>query len=495
MAFSVRGAGTVALAAALALLSLSCALVRPTASGSGSNAGGSGWTRHDDPSGFSLELPSGWRASKTGETGLVQVVGTGGERVDIQPFFTSRSLDAGTSRPLLASLGSKVRPHARWEQAAPAGAGGATRMAGTDGSDRLVAVLAWTVSPRGTAGDVYVAGTAAKRFSGEVATLARVMQSFRLRGPPANASARPRYATFTDPVERAFSMEVPEGWKVQGGTKRPSTAAVQGSVQATSPDGAIVVYAGDEFPIYSEPSALLAQGGIGRGGTYTFPDGYRSPVQPYAPGTSFLTGYLLPQRMGGGYQVLRNVDAAALASQLTTVAGVNRYDAGELEYGFTKGGQAYRGGALCITEEVTTPSGKLWHVWRLSMFEAPQAREAEAAAALVHMATSFQIDQKWAAAQARTTAQQSQILAKELADTSKSISDGYWGRQASLDDISRRRSNATLGVVDVVDPATGSSFKVENGSNYYWIDDRGSIVGTDTSTQPSVDFRQIVALP
>ena len=179
MAFSVRGAGTVALAAALALLSLSCELVRPTASGSGSNAGGSGWTRHDDPSGFSLELPSGWRASKTGETGLVQVVGTGGERVDIQPFFTSRSLDAGTSRPLLASLGSKVRPHARWEQAAAAAAGGATRMAGTDGSDRLVAVLAWTVSPRGTAGDVYVAGTAAKRFSGEVATLARVMQSFR----------------------------------------------------------------------------------------------------------------------------------------------------------------------------------------------------------------------------------------------------------------------------------------------------------------------------
>jgi len=89
----------------------------------------------------------------------------------------------------------------------------------------------------------------------EVGTVT-TMQSFRLRGPPADASVRPRQATFTDPVERAFSMEVPEGWKVQGGTKRPSTAAVQGSVQASSPDGAIVVYAGDEFPIYSEPSAL-----------------------------------------------------------------------------------------------------------------------------------------------------------------------------------------------------------------------------------------------
>jgi hypothetical protein len=49
------------------------------------------------------------------------------ERVDIQPFFTSRSLDAATSRPLLASVGSKVRPHAQWEQAAPAAADGAAR--------------------------------------------------------------------------------------------------------------------------------------------------------------------------------------------------------------------------------------------------------------------------------------------------------------------------------------------------------------------------------
>jgi hypothetical protein len=134
-------------------------------------------------------------------------------------------------------------------------------------------------------------------------------------------------------------------------------------------------------------------------------------------------------------------------------------------------------------------------VWRLRLFEAPPGREQEAAAALVHMAATFHIDQQWAAAQARTTAQQSRILADELSATSQSVGDGYWGRQAALDDISRRRSNATLGVVDVVDPASGSSFKVEDGSNYYWIDDRGSIVGTDTNTRPDVDFRQVVALP
>jgi hypothetical protein len=201
--------------------------------------------------------------------------------------------------------------------------------------------------------------------------------------------------------------------------------------------------------------------------TYRGADGYHSPVQPYSPGTAFLTGYLVPQRTSGSFQVLRNADASALAARLDTIAGVNKFDAEELEYGFSNGGQPYRCGAICITEELTAPATKLWHVWRLLLFEAPEGREQEAAAVLVHMAETFRIDQQWAAAQAQTTAQQSRILADEQSATSKSISDGYWGRQGALDDISRRRSNATLGVVDVVDPAIGSSFKVENGSNYY----------------------------
>jgi hypothetical protein len=184
----------------------------------------------------------------------------------------------------------------------------------------------------------------------------------------------------------------------------------------------------------------LAQAGIGRGGTYPYPDGYNSPVQPYAPGTAFLTGYLVPQRTAGSFQVLRDADASALAARLDTIAGVNRFDAGELEYGFSKGGQPYRGGGVCITEEITAPATKNWHVWRLLLFEAPEGREQEAAGVLVHMAETFRIDQQWAAAQAQTTAQQSRILADEQSATSKSISDGYWGRQAALDDIEARSS-------------------------------------------------------
>jgi hypothetical protein len=64
-----------------------------------------------------------------------------------------------------------------------------------------------------------------------------------------------------------------------------------------------------------------------------------------------------------------------------------------------------------------------------------------------------------------------------------------------MDELSRRRENAILGVEDVVDPVTGRELKVESGSNYYWIDHRGDIVGTQTDTRPNLDFRELTRLP
>jgi hypothetical protein len=89
----------------------------------------------------------------------------------------------------------------------------------------------------------------------------------------------------------------------------------------------------------------------------------------------------------------------------------------------------------------------------------------------------------------------SHIVAQTNAAISKLSSDTYWSRQQSNDELSRRRSNATLGVEDVMDPSTGRQIKVESGSNYYWIDARGAIVGTETHTLPSIDFRALTRLP
>jgi hypothetical protein len=44
-------------------------------------------------------------------------------------------------------------------------------------------------------------------------------------------------------------------------------------------------------------------------------------------------------------------------------------------------------------------------------------------------------------------------------------------------------------------PPRRRQIKVESGRNYYWSDQHGTIVGTNTPTRPNLDFRELVRLP
>lgn len=111
------------------------------------------------------------------------------------------------------------------------------------------------------------------------------------------------------------------------------------------------------------------------------------------------------------------------------------------------------------------------------------------------MIKTFEINPQWMALQQNITAQTSRVVHETYEEISKISSQSYWHRQAANDEIARRRSNAILGVVDVVDPASGREYKVESGSNYYWIDPQGRIVGTETYAVPTIDFRELLQLP
>ena len=102
---------------------------------------------------------------------------------------------------------------------------------------------------------------------------------------------------------------------------------------------------------------------------------------------------------------------------------------------------------------------------------------------------------QWEKMQSGITMNSSRIAAQTQEAVSNTISDTYWSRQKTMDEISRRRENVTLGTVDVVDPTSGRQIKVDNGANYYWMDNRGLIVGTETDTRPNLDFRGLTQLP
>jgi hypothetical protein len=111
------------------------------------------------------------------------------------------------------------------------------------------------------------------------------------------------------------------------------------------------------------------------------------------------------------------------------------------------------------------------------------------------MSGSFQWNVQWQIAQVGIAGAASRAVSGASNDIADMVARSQQKRNAIDDEIARRRSNATLGVVDVADPETGRRMSVESGSNYYWVDQRGVIVGTNTDTRPNVDFRALLQLP
>lgn len=173
------------------------------------------------------------------------------------------------------------------------------------------------------------------------------------------------------------------------------------------------------------------------------------------------------------------------------------FTAGEVTFTCTRNGEPYRGYFMASTTwiDASRYGANFWFVQGLFGYLAPESRTREAYDVLEHAVLSFQYNPAWVEKQSDLAVKTSQIATKTAHSISDTIRSSYEGRQRTLDELSRRRSNATLGVYDVVDNLTGTNYRVESSSNYYWIDQHGTIIGTQTDSRPSVDFRSLVRLP
>jgi len=88
-----------------------------------------------------------------------------------------------------------------------------------------------------------------------------------------------------------------------------------------------------------------------------------------------------------------------------------------------------------------------------------------------------------------------QAIQRDQQETSDIIMKGWERRNQVYDEISRRRENAILGTLDVVDPETGRSYKIDNYSDYHWMNNSGVIAGNNTGDAPGPDWHELVTLP
>ncbi|HEX2091545.1 MAG TPA: hypothetical protein VHG28_04045 [Longimicrobiaceae bacterium] len=221
-------------------------------------------------------------------------------------------------------------------------------------------------------------------------------------------------------------------------------------------------------------------------------------VMPYMNGERFARWYAERHvaRRCGSLAVTQTRDRPDISDAVNAVyarfatTGVDvRLSMGEAAFTCGEGSAARQGYYLAGTLLTRAAYGGIWAVDRLAGYVAAPDQVPLAQAVLTHMVATYRLNPEWEAMQQNVAAGTSRIVAQTSAEISRLIGETYWNRQATLDDVSRKWSNAMLGQTDVVDPATGERWKVASGSNYYWRRaGSDAVVGTSTSDRPDIDF-------
>ena len=104
--------------------------------------------------------------------------------------------------------------------------------------------------------------------------------------PPTKPDAQ--WQRYTDPVEHAFAIDIPAGWKVSGGSRRMNALEIRVGVTAVSPDGSVTLFYGDlDVPVYTPPTQMLAMAGLREGMIYSPGQGVQMRIKRYLNGQAY----------------------------------------------------------------------------------------------------------------------------------------------------------------------------------------------------------------
>ena len=323
---------------------------------------------------------------------------------------------------------------------------------------------------------------------------------------PSRTQAVIMFTAWRDPREGAFTMNVPQGWQVTGGTIRNSAIDPRPVVRATSPDHRIQVFYGDANLIPREvPNRMTAFAGMREGQT----------VQGAWGGPILLARYQTGEQFARGYIAAQLCRAPQITSAGTLQDASSQLSAAALAYGRAQGASAqawvgetnfqcgartgYVRASTVLAGSATGQGVGIWIIMELGGFMAADPSQvAMARYILNNMAGSFKLDPQWEARQAQTTrdvtgavTRAQQQMAASIAQHARQqaqsnqidVMSGWEKRNKVMDGIMQRDSDTRLGITTATDDITGSH-TVSNDFTYHWTRPDGSIVGTNTDTPP-----------
>lgn len=302
-------------------------------------------------------------------------------------------------------------------------------------------------------------------------------------------AAAPAWIPFTDPGEHAFTMQVPQGWKVAGGAYRFGPLDPRAMVEMDSPDGQIRLRLGDAgVPPYAVPDRSMLSNGFREGSRYS-PNGVaQEVVANYRPGWVFADLY--------GQARFAALCRSLELKQLRRVAPVHEVSGQQVAAGDAvyhceaTSGAPLVGYVFAETQLTRMQTTAVWQMSWLYSFIAPENQAGLALKSVLHAMRTFQIDERWESEQLRlngqagTSAYQSfqQTMAQEHARFEHQEAQF----QAEVDGFSR----ALRGVTLTTDSVDHSQREVWSGPNAnYFINPVGTVVNANSS--PGSEFHPL----
>jgi hypothetical protein len=457
-----------------------------------------GFVNHQDPAGFSVQVPEGWQVTAT-RLDDVTIKGPGGGSV---AWIRARVVRGDLTRWLAEDYLRTEATIGRFQMTAVSAEGPsvarATFTLRHGDSDKRASIVAVR---SGEIATVFVAVAPMAEFPTQLPGLIHILDSFRFTrndaGSPGVPSPRSslQFVQWVEPYEQAFSMEVPAGWQTQGGLLRRADG-VRVAYQLTAPDGAAFIFGGDQsMPAYFVFPTEIA---ISLGNREGQPTNGNGPIMLRFQEAASMGQSIIQQRFGRVQitEVRQRADLIEIIRRNPVMQGsFPQLSSAEIEFRLADG----RVGMLALTtqgQEVPGLGGT-WYVDNIHGFIAPAERAGEAGMALARAIGTSRENPRWrtdeAAHQARMTAQYQEYAAYST-NLQRQTIEARWAsdgaRQGGMRDI-------LGGTVRLKDPVTGESFETGGQNRYYYrvVNGGGNTgVGTDTDFNPApeLDMRRLL---
>jgi hypothetical protein len=339
----------------------------------------------------------------------------------------------------------------------------------------------------------------------------------------AAGSGVPKMVVWQDPTEHAFTLQVPQGWQIGGGTHRNSPMDARGYVYAVSPDGKIRVWVNDPSVLpRQEPNSMYYSQGWYEGRTVHAPGGPLF-IERFRTGSQFAQE-LTSQRTCRNLQTLSAFDLAREAQQMNAamapaaaqVGARIQASAGEIIY--RCGEQSGYTMAVTLLAYGGPQSPRIWTVEKLYGYLSDKSDMDIARYVMNTMIASFKVDPNWQAQYERQikdttgalmaisnqiTQQSIQLAQQSLQQNMRQVQQrqrefdqinqmresSFKKQMDSQDQIRQRWSDITLGQIHGCDD-NGNCSEQSNAYQNHWVSPSGKVVpGPSDGSSPGPGYR------